>query len=1333
MSVQLIGIILTILFFVLIALGTISGIIRGASKSTFRLIWTLVITVVLFFVCGYITKALFDLQLSFLPVPDGYEHTLHGLIQSYIESDPQIADICNSSIAMKELVNNAPYLILNVIIFEVLFWLAKWLLWPVWAILAKIFIKKNKVTINNGTRATIDKKKHRVIGAFVGAFMGICTAIVTVMPVVGLSSVLIKLEDTKTEDGKGLITYIAGDKASQIVPYIYVYEDSALKPILKYTYLESFDNIMFDSLTTLQVNDSTISLNDLVDTASDVYADAMYLLDVDFTNLTREDVQNILPHLRNIVNKVLDNNTLSEIALGVSHYAMNEYINSESFSTMLAEKGWEKYRSEIQEIVNTFDPNDAHIDEIKGDLEGIIDSIEVLNDNDVLIPLIRGEINSINSFVSSLSDDFTADISTALAKIGTMKRAVPIMFDVAIQTLCDNMGIQFDGEANMSINNYETFVTNIVGSVMDLLSEFDTNDNLEINGGTLEIFGSMIDSIKDCGMLSSENFTKLIDGFEGYAIDLLGEQTDQNVVNIISPIIKNISTTTSYKNDLAIIGRVIDEVSDAYKNNEFNDYKSLNLQKMGTWLDELYQTSVFKNSIDEVIDKTQDYIASLEIDEYIKKGAEKLVPYIKQVKEFEAELTKLAPVYQKTIDLINADNASKKDVIKALAISIDNAISEGSQIITKKHIVDVAKTALQYIEMDANLKDIVSDAVSIIDSSETISFAKEIEFALSIYDDVKVLIDSKDYTNEETVTSIATKVDNAISQGSVIITKANIVDLATKFLDTMDLDQTIKDMANDVILAIRDSDSNFKFANEVKNILPIYNDVQSLIDLGDYTDETLLTQLGRHLDSAITNQSIIIDLDTISELAQSLFDSVTDIDLQDALAKIENNIKNVTSFEKEITLILPIFKEYENITQDGGTISIDNVQTIAEKIDNAIANSSALLTNDVVVSVFSNVVNDMTLPEDIANVMVGGVSIKTAIKNNLPNVTSWADEVAIINNITSAPTTNYAEYGALIDIMKTSKIFNNLIVPIIDDILSKADIDPSIKQYINITDNMVDQSGNLIDYVYADKFAILDEVLALDFNTVTMTDLGDIADKLSLNELFGIEFVNGVLKENMSVDLGDYNDLVESIKANIDNITEQNSTNNIYTIELQYIDTVIKACDEANTSYTIDGLFDTSSGYAIVDNTGSSKSVLVDNTVIHNMLNRVVDEVQTSLNDAAYNAIFATMKQNIAESNDFAAIVDELNYLKDNLQTVVDNTEIDTIGTQLDDLVANCQIVLGDDGVKDVAITAITEMKNSETQEPVKAVLQEIIDEITAITNPSYAQIIEEKLQSINQ
>ncbi len=1140
MSVELIGILLIVLFFVLIALGTISGIIRGASKSGFRLIWTLVITVILFFVCGYITKALFDLQLSFLPVPEGYEHTLNGLITSYIDSNPQVADICNSSVAMRELVNNAPYLVLNVVLFELLFWLTKWLLWPIWAILSKIFIKKRKVVLNNGTRTTIDKKRHRLAGAFIGAFMGFVTALVTVMPVVGLSSVLIKLEETKTEDGVGLITYMTGENSSQIVPYIYLYEKSPLKPILKYTYLEAFDQVIFDTLSTLEVNGATLSLSELADMASEVYEDAMYLAKVDYNNLTKTQVDEILPRLRNIVNKVLDNDLLSEVTMGVAHYAMNEYVNSDQFKQLLADKGWERYQTEIQEIVDTFDPSGTHFDEIKSDLIGLIDSVEVLNKNDLFIPIIKGQINSINEFVSSINNEFAGDISVALSKIATMKRAMPIMFDIAIQTLCEQLNVSFDGETNLEINNYDTFITNIVGDVVELLKLFDQNDNLEVDGNVLTIMGSIVDSVKNCGMFTQENFVKFVDAFTDYGYDMISQNMDANLANVLLPIIENVSAINSYENEFKIIGAVIDEASTAYKNHEFDDIQNINLVKIGEWLDKLNTTSVFSRSKDAMLDNLQKYIKEQEVSQNVKDTVDILMPELKKITNFKAELTLLDPVYKKAIEVYNS---------------------------------------------------------------------------------------------------------------------------------------------------------------------------------GNFTDETTLKPLAQAIDGAITNGSKILKLSMIQDIAEKWTSELNDPTLQSVANQVIANIPSITSFETEISLLLPIYNDYLNYS------TTEDLEILAGKVDTALA-SSKLLTNNVVVTLFSSFVDDIELPTEIASVTVNGQPIKEAIKQNLNNVTSWQNEISIINDLQSAPMTNYSEYGAVIDLMKNSKIFNSLVVPIIDNIISNAEIDPNIKQYINITDNMVDGQGNLIDYNYAEKFAILDEVLALDFATATMSTLGGVADRLSTNELFGFAFVKNILKANMSVDLGEYNDVVNAIKDNISNITAQNASNNIYTIELGYLDTVIKACDENNADYTVEGLFDVGSGYAIIDEYDNSKSILLDNEVLHLMLNKVLNEVKLSITDEKYQSIFDTISSNVNSSNAFGQIVNELGYVQDNLQTIIDNKDIQTVGGQLDALVTNTSVILGVSGVKEVAITAITAIKDSESNQIVKEQLQGVIDDINGSSNPNYTNII---------
>ena len=179
MNASLVSNLVTSLFLIFVIIGFICGWVRGVSKSLTRLIIVVIVAVLSFFIVPAITKALLEMDISRLNIVLGDVKvlTVQDFITDMLRQIPVVEDIIESSPTFETVIQIAPQVIVNVILFIVAFFLMKWISMIIYWIIAGIFFSRKKMK---------DKDKHNFIGALVGSVQGLMVAFVLLVPFYGI-------------------------------------------------------------------------------------------------------------------------------------------------------------------------------------------------------------------------------------------------------------------------------------------------------------------------------------------------------------------------------------------------------------------------------------------------------------------------------------------------------------------------------------------------------------------------------------------------------------------------------------------------------------------------------------------------------------------------------------------------------------------------------------------------------------------------------------------------------------------------------------------------------------------------------------------------------------------------------------------------------------------------------------------------------------------------------------------------------------------------------------------------------------------------------------------
>lgn len=177
-------------FLVILLAGFLFGLARGFNKSLIRILMVVATLVIAFFITPSVTKAVMQADISNMNVTIGGETatSVGDIIVSLLDQIPEISDIAGTD-AYANIINVLPQMIINVILFLVMFLALRLVSMIIYWIIAGICFSKKK---------TEGKDKHRLLGSLVGTVQNFIIFLAIMVPIVGTVNILGDIETITT-------------------------------------------------------------------------------------------------------------------------------------------------------------------------------------------------------------------------------------------------------------------------------------------------------------------------------------------------------------------------------------------------------------------------------------------------------------------------------------------------------------------------------------------------------------------------------------------------------------------------------------------------------------------------------------------------------------------------------------------------------------------------------------------------------------------------------------------------------------------------------------------------------------------------------------------------------------------------------------------------------------------------------------------------------------------------------------------------------------------------------------------------------------------------------
>ena len=602
MDSSTIGLILTILVAVILVLSVLFGIKRGMKKTLFRFGWIFVTALILWFVTPALSNYLnsFDLTSYNLDIM-GPVHRLSDIGVNLLNSvtnglnNPELAETISQSSALNSFAQNLPTLVLNVVLFVLLFWLTKWILWPIWALISSKILDKDKkakkqyqkklkslkksgMPIKEEDLKNMPQKKNqfRVLGGVFGLVMGLLICAVTFSPIIGINNIYQNVYanvTTTNEQGEEVpyLTTIVEDE--EMLEIANCYEDSVASNILTYTGMGFVSNFMFSNMAVVQVEEAKIKLTDEIDAVISAYNQVIIIDEItaDFENVTKDDITKGITAVKELFFDIEDSKLIYVIGDDLLPKIIDLYIinndeftleiNGVDYATMLKDA----YRESTAH-------NPLTMSSLQSQIDAIADIATLFNNNNLLLPIIKGEVAETNDVVSLFANNisnttsFSNTLVDELYNITLLEGQYPALIDDLIGNLYESLEIGnfVSNENQMSSASLSSSLKNILVSALDFIKYYNESVNLDFGDNTqvaLASVGRAIDYVKD-GILSNESYDSLVSFIREQINSFTSDFTD------LTTVTSELNNVTSWEDEFRSLAPLYEVVIDIRNDDE---------------------------------------------------------------------------------------------------------------------------------------------------------------------------------------------------------------------------------------------------------------------------------------------------------------------------------------------------------------------------------------------------------------------------------------------------------------------------------------------------------------------------------------------------------------------------------------------------------------------------------------------------------------------------------------------------------------------------------------------------------------------------------------------
>lgn len=927
-----------ILLFILF--GMIWGLIRGLKRTSFRLGWIFAFGVILFFVAPLVTMALMKMDISFLNINVNGQlvTSISELATYYLKQIPDFGEMLTEDPETLNIMLSLVALLLNSFVYVILFWLVKIVLWPIWAILSAIFIKKKNA---KGEK----KKKHAWWGLLVGAISGLFVGATTIMPVVGVASLATEIENSTKENyattttdentGEEIIIYNGGVLtklgAGEVVDILNYYNNSFVAKALKYTGIEFFQNASFSGLSSATLNNQRIVLKDEVKNMAVTFASVKNLQELGFNNLNQQKINELISASRILVNQMFNIKTLYALGDNLMPKVIDEILTNPEFIIQLPNTGEELFNQAIVDSVKEL--KKINFADVKNELINLLDIASLLNEKDIICKIANKEVTEAPDILKLFDETTLNNVTNKIFEMKTMMGFLPIVVNTSLNYVAEQLNVvDFEiDEEGATVEEVKNLFKNLTTTVLAINNSINYDSKYYITETTLPLVGELLNAVKNYGGLNQENYNKLVVATENRLrteVNKLLSNVSADLADVKEEILKsinNLSEVSNFEADFTKINEVYDDVILVVEGINSSE-PTIHYESVGKVLDCFKQTELFGKAVNPIIESGLEYFKTKIPTEYAELND---VVYnvklnIKEVNSWQNELKQMESFVNTIQDIMAAS-----DLKTALLNENSTLMAEfgaslnklNNTVLFKNEIKPIVKIVLNQVEnLSIENTDLLTETFAVvrtnIDKSNNVNWEHEFVVLKML---VNNLMELSDEGSTVTIEEIGETFDNIVKENCALI-NAEVINSILKTTITQFAGSTTDSEILDIVETLKteiDNSENLNYKQELTALNSLFNELNNI----DSSSSTFLVDFGRLLDSydyeTGTSKSVLVSgirTKIVTLVINKVNTSTMDADMVTIINKIKNNASNITNFETEFTYLDEFVNEVENLT-----------------------------------------------------------------------------------------------------------------------------------------------------------------------------------------------------------------------------------------------------------------------------------------------------------------------------------------------------------------------------------------------------------------------------------
>lgn len=922
MTSTIVALILSAIPALFIVIGTLWGMGRGAKKSAVRLIWLAITAVVLFFVSSVITSALLEIKL-FNEVKDGVQ--IFTLVDYITYELSELAGASADTATIAKLAIALGNMLVNSVVFALLFLVAKYILYPIYAIVARIVCGK-RVKVAKGEPKP---KKHRILGGAIGAVTGLFVTVVVCSPIVGYVSLAQTIDngtEVMDENDQGILT----KELNAYYPIISEgYNNSLFGTMLRYTGMEYLSKTLFNSISSGKINGDNIRLSDEVNYLVNCYSDG-YVVAKNINELQNYNQQQLTDYINkadNAINSLYESKLVMHAGDVVLPIAIN-YINEDELT-----EGQKDYmalfiRSAIDVV------GESNMAQIKTSVSSVLNIVKKINERELLLPIIKNEIDSIEDVTTKIDKQFAEDIMDELFKSNLVYELAPSIANLALSYADEALELGYTSPDTITAEVAKENLTNLVVNAVDAICGIDTSEMMYYKPTHVQKIGVLMDTIKNSALITSDTYDNVVKMLEDNLLEQIDNlNIDSALLGDLKVAVDNLSEVTSWSTEFVAIQNAVIEIDGAISGADgkfTKDVQQYNFAKLGKAIDYLQAgTTLFGEDIEgkkysqKLVSDALKWIQS----EFMGDYATDLASTINQLQTnisnqtftWENELgacedlfKTISKLFDSSVSIFEQIKDEKNTFVVDMGKALDtaktsNLFNNNTVKIFTKDILGIIETNVINSEnptdMDTTIKTCITDIKANIDASSDIGWEKEFSNLKSIFKNDFEDISLDNYT------TFTNALDNIIASNSKLITY-DVINTMLHQVISDNLTSYTEEKYQDVITTLKariltiNAYSATTYTAEV-GYLKQLTDIITTRNIAEINiDSTELLVIGSEFD-AIKSSYLLWDagykiVDAILDDYVADKQSDSDFEYNDVLSIV---VSNFESLESGITLI----------------------------------------------------------------------------------------------------------------------------------------------------------------------------------------------------------------------------------------------------------------------------------------------------------------------------------------------------------------------------------------------------------------------------------------------